>query len=436
MNDIDWKSVTDEAIEYLVEMVKFDTTNPPGNELECAQYLGDLLSKEGIEPLVLESEPRRGNVIGKLKGDGSKKPLLLMSHLDVVHAESSRWEVPPFSGEIRNGDLWGRGTLDMKGLSIMHLMSMFLLKRQGAPLKRDIIFMGNADEEAGGRLGAQWVVDNHFDKVESEFVLTEGGTGMSINDKTVFLCANAEKGMTWGKLNAKGTPGHGSLPHDDNATLHMSRAIEKLAKHQPEIVLTDTFNNFVDALTSADSRGYLLKLLGVPGVGRLILKMIKEDFIRVMVQSTITPTAIKGGVKVNVIPDSCELMLDCRILPGVTREGLERRILDIVDSEKIDLEFEIFSPASESKIQTKMFSIVDKVTTSNFPDSVVSSFMLPGGTDARFLRWKGISSYGFMPVVLNRDDIASIHGDNEKISIEGFSSGLRAMYHIVAETCL
>ncbi len=432
MNDIDWKAVTDEATGYLVDLVKFDTTNPPGNELECAEYLADLLAKEGIEPEVLESKPGRGNVVGRLRGDGSKKPLLLLSHLDVVPAEGSRWEVPPFSGEIRNGSIWGRGTLDTKGLTVMHLMAMFILKRQGAPLKRDIIIMGNADEETGGRLGAEWVVDNHFDKIEAEFALNEGGFGMDLKGKNLFLCANAEKGMTWAKLTAKGRPGHGSLPHPDNATLHMSQAINNISKYRPKITITDTFRSFTKALSRLEARGHLLKLVDMPGLGRLVLKLVKDDFIKVMVQTTITPTTIKGGVKVNVIPDRCELALDCRIVPGMKREDLERIILDLADSDRISLDFEIFGAASESAIDTEIFSTLEKVVTSNYPDSALSPFMLPGGTDSRFLRAKGVPAYGFSPCVLSREDIASIHGDNEKISIENFSRGLRTMYHVAA----
>lgn len=436
MSDIDWKAVTDEATEYLVNLVKFNTTNPPGNELECAKYIAEVLSKEGIEPTVFESAPGRGNVIGRLKGDGSKAPLLLMSHIDVVPAESSRWEVPPFSGEIREGVIWGRGTLDTKHLTTMHLLAMFLLKRQDAPLKRDIIFMANADEETGGKFGAQWMVDNHFDKIKAECALNEGGFGMEMNGKAMFLCANAEKGMTWAILTGKGVPGHGSLPHNDNATLHMARAINAISKYRSEILVTDTFRNFADAISRLDARGHLLKLIGIPGIGRFILKLVKEDFIKIMVQTTITPTVINGGVKVNVIPDKCTLMLDCRILPGIDREGLQRLILDMVDTEKIRLDFEVFSAASESTIETELFNTINGVLTANHPDCAVSSFMLPGGTDSRFLRAKGIPAYGFFPGVLSRDDIVSIHADNEKISIENLSFGTRMMYHVTADFCL
>jgi acetylornithine deacetylase/succinyl-diaminopimelate desuccinylase-like protein len=436
MNDIDWKGATEEATRYLVDLVRFDTTNPPGNELECAKYIADLLAKEDIEPLVLESKPKRTNVIARLRGDGSKKPLLLMSHIDVVPADSSRWTVPPFSGEIRDGAIWGRGTLDTKNLTVMQLMTIFLLKRTAAHLKRDIIFMANADEETGGKYGAEWVVNNHFDKIQAEFALNEGGFAMSMGAKTLFFCANAEKGMTWVKLTAIGHPGHGSLPHADNATLHMARAIQNITRYRSPIVITDTFRNFANVFAKLDARGYFLKMLGVPALGRLLLNLIKDERVRVMVQTTITPTSIKGGVKVNVIPDLCELMLDCRILPGIKREDIEKTILDLIGSDKIRLQFEIFNSASESPIDTELFSTIKQALTSNRPDRFVSPFMMPGGTDSRFLRLKGVPAYGFVPMVMTKDDIASVHGDNEKISIKSFSSACSAMYHIIASCCL
>jgi len=436
MDDIDWKRITEEATRHLVNLVRFNTTNPPGNELECAKYIADLLVQEGIEPTVLESHPGRGNVIARLRGDGSKKPLLLMSHIDVVPADSSRWTVPPFSGEIRGGEIWGRGTLDTKNLTVMHLMTMFLLKRKAARLKRDIIFMANADEETGGKFGAEWVVDNHFDKIKAEFALNEGGFGMKTGDKTLFLCANAEKGMTWVKLTATGRPGHGSLPHPDNATLHVARAVQNIMKYRPPIIMTETVRNFANVFAKLDARGHFLKLLGVPLLGRLLLGVVKDERVRVMVQTTITPTVIKGGVKVNVIPDLCELMLDCRILPGVTREGIEKTILNLADSDKIRLEFEVFNEASESPIDTELFSTIRQVMTSNHPERAVGPFMMPGGTDSRFLRLKGVPAYGFVPMVLTKDDIATIHGDNEKISLENFSLGLSTLYEVVASCCL
>jgi acetylornithine deacetylase/succinyl-diaminopimelate desuccinylase-like protein len=318
----------------------------------------------------------------------------------------------------------------------MHLMAMFLLKRQNAPLKRDIILMANADEETGGGNGAQWVVDNHFDMIEAEFALNEGGTALQMNGNTLFFCATAEKGVAWMKLTALGRPGHGSMPHTDNPTLHISRAIERISKYSSPIFAGDTFRGFTNALCKVDSRGHLLKFISVPGLGRLILKLVKDDFIRVMVQTTITPTVIKGGVKTNVIPDKCELRLDSRILPGVTRDEIEKLVLDLADNEKMRLEFEAFTEASESPIKTELFSILEDVIARNFPDAAVSPLMLPGGTDSRFVRTKGIPAYGFIPIVLTRDDIASIHGDDEKISIENLSLGVRLMFHIAASTCL
>ncbi|GAB4347480.1 MAG: M20/M25/M40 family metallo-hydrolase [Candidatus Abyssubacteria bacterium] len=435
MNTIEWNAVTDEAATYLVNLIKFNTTNPPGNEIDCARYIAELCSKEGIEPMVFESVPGRGNVIARLRGDGSKKPLLLMSHIDVVYADPSRWEVPPFSGEIRDGFIWGRGTLDTKGLTVMHLMAMFLLKRSGARLKRDIIFMANADEETGGKYGAGWVVDNHFDKIQSEFALNEGGVGLRMNGKVMFLCANAEKGMCWAKMHMKGRSGHGSMPHSDNAVLHMARAINRLSSYRAPITVTDTFRRFAAAAAKLDAKARLLKFIDKPALGQIVLRLVKEDFIRVMVQTTITPTVIKGGVKVNIIPDSCDLMLDCRITPGVDREGLERVILKQVGSDRATLEFDIFNAATESPIDTELFACIDRAISALHPGSVVSPQMVSGGTDSRYLRHKGVPAYGFNPVILTREDIVSIHGDNEKISLDNLSLGVRGMHAIVSELC-
>jgi acetylornithine deacetylase/succinyl-diaminopimelate desuccinylase-like protein len=374
-------------------------------------------------------------MIGRLNGDGSKKPLLLMSHLDVVYADASRWKVPPFSGEIRDGVIWGRGTLDTKGLTVMHTMAMFLLKRAGTRLKRDIILMANADEETGGKFGAEWIVDNHFDKIKAEFAMNEGGFGMTMKGRTMFLCANAEKGLTWVKLTSSGRPGHGSLPHDDNAVLHMARAINKITRYRPPVVATETFYKFARAFSKIDGRGRLLGLLGVPVLGPLILSAVKDERVKVMVRTTITPTTIKGGVKVNVIPESCELMLDCRILPGVTREGLAQTIHEIIGDGKIKLEFAVFNSATESPTDTDFFSTLEETISSMQPDAVVGPFMMPGGTDSRFLRLKGVPAYGFSPIIMTKDDISSVHGDNEKLSLENLSLGLKTMYRIIEKCC-
>jgi acetylornithine deacetylase/succinyl-diaminopimelate desuccinylase-like protein len=216
----------------------------------------------------------------------------------------------------------------------------------------------------------------------------------------------------------------------------MARAIENIGRYKSDIVVTETFRKFAGALSKVDGRGHLLKLIGLPGIGRLILKLVKQDFIKVMVQNTITPTVIKGGVKVNVIPDRCELAIDCRILPGMDREKLAQIVLDLVGSDKIRFDYEIFSAASESPIDTELFSIIERVIASNHPDSAVSPFIMPGGTDSRFLRAKGIPAYGLIPLCLTMEDVASVHGNNEKVSIENLAFGLRMMYHVIAGMCL
>jgi acetylornithine deacetylase/succinyl-diaminopimelate desuccinylase-like protein len=435
MTAIDWESASDEATQYLCDLVRFDTTNPPGNELECARYIAELLAREGIEQVVLESAPGRGNVIGRLRGDGSKAPLLLMSHLDVIYADASRWSVPPFSAEIRDGIIWGRGTIDTKGLTVMQLMSMFLLKRTGAKLKRDLILMASADEETGGKWGVEWLVDNHFEKINAEFALNEGGFGTILNGKTAYFCSNAEKGLTWTRLISSGTPGHGSLPHSDNAVLRMGQAIHNINAYRQPIVITETFRRFAGEVAKIDPRGHLLKFLNIPGINRLLLPLVKDERVKVMVQSTITPTVIDGGVKVNVIPDTCELMLDCRILPGVTRESLEKTIRSVIGNEKIKSDFVIFNAATESSIDTELFSLAKEILQEMQPECAVAPFMMPGGTDSRFLRKKGIPAYGLNPIILSKEDVASVHGDDEKLSLANLQMGMRILHRIAEKCC-
>ncbi|MDE3090281.1 MAG: M20/M25/M40 family metallo-hydrolase, partial [Chloroflexota bacterium] len=229
--DFERDAIRDEATRYLQDLIRIDTTNPPGNETKAAEYLAAVFKREGIEPTILESAPGRGNLVARLKGDGRAAPLLLMVHIDVVPAEADQWTHPPFGGDIADGYLWGRGTLDTKELAAMELMAMLLLKRDTArkPLARDIIFMANADEEAGGRLGAGWMVKEHPDLIRAEYAINAGGGfGLDILGQRFFTCQVAEKGTARFAMRTRGRPGHGSQPHRDNSVLKLADAIQRI----------------------------------------------------------------------------------------------------------------------------------------------------------------------------------------------------------------
>ncbi len=244
-----WNSIREEAICHLQELIRIDTTNPPGNETAAAEYIAGVFKREGIDSTILESAPGRGNIVARLKGDGRAAPLMLMFHLDVVPVEADKWQHPPFSGDIADGYLWGRGTLDTKELGAMELMTMLLLKREGKLLARDIIFMANADEEAGGHLGAGWMVKEHPDLIQAEYAINEGaGFGVDLLGHRFFTCQTGEKGTARFSLRARGRPGHASQPHPDNAVLKVADAIQKSARQNFHCIRRQPCANFLKVL--------------------------------------------------------------------------------------------------------------------------------------------------------------------------------------------
>ena len=259
-----WPEAAAETIRHLKALLRLDTTNPPGNEIIAAEYLAGVLRAEGFEPIVLESAPGRGNMIVRLKGSGEAPPLLLYSHTDVVPAEAVHWTHPPFAAEDADGYVYGRGAADMKDTVAEQLMVMLLLKRSGVPLRRDVIFAATADEEIGGQngYGVSWLARHHLDLIRAEFGLSEiGGYNLNYAGKQVYLIQVAEKGVCWLKVRATGKPGHGSIPHDDNAVLHLARALNRLAGEGLPYHLTDPAAGFLDAVAKAVGSSPMAPLL-------------------------------------------------------------------------------------------------------------------------------------------------------------------------------
>src|SRR5579883_364275 len=231
---IDWEAAGNEVVSHLQDLLRLDTRNPPGNEIRAAQHLSAVLQREGIDSQIIGPSPERASLITRLRGDGSEPPLLLMSHTDVVAVEPEKWSHPPFAAEIADGFLYGRGALDMKNMVIMELMAMLLLKRSGVPLKRDVIYMAEADEETGGHQGAEWVVDHYPELIRAEYGLNEGGgAGMEINGRVYYTVSTAEKGSARFKIRTTGDPGHGSIPHENNAIVKLAELLGKVRGNQP-----------------------------------------------------------------------------------------------------------------------------------------------------------------------------------------------------------
>ena len=441
------REIEEEITNLLSDLIRINTTNPPGNETKAAKYLAQNLEKEGLKCELFESAPGRGSVITRLKGEKAKPSLLLLSHLDVVAANPKEWSVDPFGGLVKDGFVWGRGAVDMKSMTAMEVMVMKLLKRNGVKLKGNVILAATADEEKGGEAGAGWLVRNHPEKVRADYILHEGGgLAIPIGDKNIFTVQTAEKGILWFKIEAKGSPGHGSVPGAaDNAILRMNKVVEKLGNHRTKISVVPTMKIFLNEMAKENpalKQGVSL-LLQNPDMGDQILEMLAQqdkamaEELRAMLRMTITPTVIHGGVKENIIPSECEAIFDCRILPGQnTKETMEyiKKLLGDVGLEKLNFEIIQANDPSESPANTPLYELIVNVLKEFEPNSSAAPFLLTGGTDSRFFRRMGSVCYGFEPMRADLpygEILKMAHGIDERISIENLVFGTSVLYKIV-----
>ncbi len=436
-----------EATAFLQRLIQFDTTNPPGNELACARYIAEVFEKEGIKSEVIETAPGRGNIVARLRGSGAKRPLLLLSHLDVVPAVAADWEHPPFGGEIVGGEIWGRGSLDTKNLTAVWMAFMLQVKRLDLRLERDLIFAATADEEMGGTWGVAWLVENRPELLDCEFALNEGGgTGISLAGRTVFVYQTAEKGICWTRMTAHGTAGHASTPHTDNPVVHLAEALHRVGTTPLPMHATDSFRLFVERV-AAKLPGQLkdaFQLILEPGAQESALGMLPDEHqantVRAMSHNTAAPTVIHGSDKTNVIPQTATAQIDCRILPGETPESLLaelRQVLGLkgIPGEKIELALDRTSLATESAPDTALSKALEKALAKHAPDAGLVPFLVPGGTDGRFLRPKGVICYGFAPTLPGTAE-STVHGKNERIGVDSLEFGLKVLWDAVCEVAL
>jgi len=438
--------IYDQTLEHLKNLIRIDTTNPPGNELAACEYVRAALAAEGIDSEILESAPGRGNIIARLHGDGSKRPLLLGAHLDVVPAKAENWSVPPFDAVEKDGFLWGRGAIDCKHQVAFMLQTFLEIKRRGAPLKRDIILCFTADEEGTCTYGMGWMVRHHLDKIQCEFALNEGGGyAIPIEGKNLYFCQNAEKGVFWLKLITEGESGHSSVPHKNNPIARMGAALYELNKPRSirKTAIMQTLLDDLAALLPFPKNKAVQQLLN-PVLSDVVLTAIKAeqpqiaDVISSLLRNTTSPTRVNAGYKENVIPEKCEAIIDCRILPGMTAGKFTKKIMRQVDVDRIEpLDAPQPNP-SESPINTEMFDVIRNVVLRHDPDAVVTPFLFFGGTDNGFLRDKGITAYGFCPMksaVHPGEYLDTAHGEDERIPLDTIEYGVVVYYDIVTALC-
>ncbi|MCX8103756.1 MAG: M20/M25/M40 family metallo-hydrolase [Candidatus Bipolaricaulota bacterium] len=444
MQKTDWAALGQETTQTLSELIQIDTTNPPGNEYKAIEYLREKLAHEGIASEIFEKEQGRSNLVARLKGQRPGKKLLLLSHVDVVPApDPKKWKYPPFSGAIAEGYVWGRGALDMKNITATHYTIFTLFKRLNIDFAGELIFAATADEEKGSTYGAAWLAHMHPETLRADWCLTEGGgMPLQIASKTFYTIESVEKGLWWFKVRVKGTSGHGSLPHPDNALTKAAYIIDRVSNYKFPKQIAPAVREFI--LKAGEALGPEIKKIALVLLDEsqeLDLSMLPKDspisatLLNALVRTTISPTMIHAGVKENVIPDSCEFVLDCRLVPGYTQQKVRETLLELADRYKNDIEIETIQQhdVSESPIDDPFYKLIERTVKEELPSVETIPIMLTGATDSRFVRGLGVKSYGFCPLstkmsLADREKL--IHNDNERVDLESLELGVRVLSKI------
>jgi acetylornithine deacetylase/succinyl-diaminopimelate desuccinylase-like protein len=436
-------SPVDEVVDLVSTLIRFDTSNTgepdtTKGEADCAQWVATQLEDVGYETTYIEAgAPRRGNLFARLPGaDPSRGALLIHGHLDVVPAEVADWSVHPFSGAVEDGYVWGRGAVDMKDMVGMTLAVARHFKRIGIVPPRDLVFGFISDEEAGGKYGSQWLVDNRpdlFDGV-TEAIGEVGGFSLTVprrdgGERRLYLVETAEKSMMWMRLTARGYAGHGSMIHDHNAVTAVAEAAAKLGRHEFPTVVADAVAEFLTAV--GEETGYTFDV-DSPDLDGAIGKLGPiARIVRATLRDTANPTMLKAGYKANVIPATAEAVVDCRILPG--RQAAFEREVDELIGPDVTREWIVDLPSYETTFDGDLVDAMNSAMLAVDPDARIVPYMLSGGTDAKAFARLGIRCFGFAPLRLPPDlDFAALfHGVDERVPVDALEFGTRVLEHFL-----
>ena len=438
--EVDLSSIEEQAVRRVQQYVRVDTIKPPGNESRGVEFFAEIFEAEGIRFESMESDPGRGNIWAKLEG-GPEPALVLLHHIDVVPADRSYWTVDPLSGEIRDGYIYGRGTLDTKALGIMHLQTFLALHRMGARLNRDVIFMATADEEAGGFFGAGWLVQHRPELFKGVgWLLNEGGGGRATASTVQFHVEVTQKVPLWLRLRAKGVPGHGSMPRVSSSVTRLIRALARIQTHEfePRIVpAVDAYFKGMAAHAAEKWRhDYRNMAEMVRKRERLLELQLENPVLAALTRNTCSLTVLQGSSKINVVPPEARAELDCRLLPDEDPEEFEKQLASIINDPEIRIERIMgFSPAV-STTETELFRAIESVGRRHFAKLDVIPSVSTGFTDSHFFRDIGITCYGLDPFVIPAEDSGRFHGNDERISVENVRLGTRIMFETVREVAV
>lgn len=437
---VDWDAIAKEAQGVLSQYLRINTTNPPGNELAAAHFLKDILDKEGIPSEIVDTAdlgPGRANLYARLKGNGKKKAIALLHHMDVVPATPSQWKVDPFSGEVKDGYIWGRGAIDMKGEAVAHLMAMIALKRSGVPLNRDIVFIANADEEFTSTGGLTFV-KNHADLLKDvEYLITEATENAVVDGKVKYFAVGvAEKRTFWQRLTVKGVPSHGSRPTKQNPVPRLVAALDKIAQYETPLHVTpgvDKFFRDISRLYPEPKKSWLAhvtKALDNPEAREWILS---DVYWNAYLRNTISLTGLNGSGKTNVIPPEATAEIDVRLLPDTDPAAMLATLQGIVGDTAVHWST-ILQPKTplESPTDTDLFRAIERAAKEREPSAFVTTPMQTGATDRPTYRKLGIITYAIDPFRTEQAERQTgVHGNNERLSVENVGFGVKYVYDIL-----
>jgi acetylornithine deacetylase/succinyl-diaminopimelate desuccinylase-like protein len=434
---LDSSRLLTEAVDLLRDYLMIDTTNPPGDVSPAADWVERLLASEGIPSRRLGPSPEKPNVIATI-GTAENRPLVLAHHMDVVPAVRSDWSVDPFGGELKDGFVWGRGSLDMKGFGVLSLVCALALKRERVVLRRPLRILATADEEVGGIDGAKWLAANHLDEAGGEFLLTEGSFARAGPKATYYAVQTAEKGVSTIKLTARGQPGHASSPRDDNAVIRIARAIARLGAYRSPPAALDLARRFLSAFPPGAlglAAGKTANDLTDLEMEDLLYRLSGGSRVQNMLRNTFVPTMVNAGLGQNVIPPVCEAYVDCRSVPGVNGDALLEEIASLIDDPEVALEPLKSSVGTESPNESELMDAVRAAVRNERPEALVVPYLTSGGTDCKHFRPHGIICYGHIPFELDDKELEGIHGVNERVSVENLGRALRILLATVMGMC-
>jgi acetylornithine deacetylase/succinyl-diaminopimelate desuccinylase-like protein len=433
--------LTDDAQKWLTDLVRINTTNPPGNEMEAAKYVAAVLQKENIPAEVIEIAPGRGIAVARLQAGplpDPSKALLLVAHLDVVGVDKNKWTVDPFAGVTKDGYLYGRGAIDDKSMVTANLATMIALKRSGTRLNRDVIFLADDDEEQSGSASIKTVIEKYWDKIACAYALNEGGRVILQNGKVQYVgIQTSEKVMYNVTVTATGTSGHASIPLPDNAVVRLANAIGKIGTFETPVQPDTVTRRYFEQLAPVEDEetGKWMRALEMPERMDLAVRHLAEmnPVWNSMLRDSIVPTELQAGVRVNVIPSEAQANLNVRLLPGNSISNILSMLQKLVNDPQISfrVESDTGQPAPPSSMTSDLYQLIEKTAVQQFPGAVAVPLLSTGATDSAELRLHNVQAYGLLPFPVTDMDVSRVHADDERLPTTGFRTGLDFYYRIV-----